>query len=782
VNQLARTVLDRLDGVRRSGSGYEARCPNHDDRQPSLTIATGEDGRVLLHCHAGCETEAVCGAIGLRMSNLFPSSDNTNGRGRVVATYDYHDTNGAVLFQVVRFEPKAFRQRRPDGNGGWVWKLGRTPRVLYRLPDLITAARDAWVHVVEGEKDADNVSQRGAIATTCPQGAGKWGRLSDDSALNGRRIAVIADKDTRGRAHAEDVARRLHGRVADLRVLELPGEGKDASDWLAAGGTVEQLRELVEATLPYSPPAETPTEPRPLTGDERPIILIDTNEHRVVCETIEALTADSDIYQRGGILVRVLRSRHRRDGITRARGSATTSALPPANLRERMTRFATFVKYNRERDEVPAHPAEWLVSAVDARGEWPGIRPLLGVSDAPVLRADGSVWQKPGYDPVTCVLYEPATAFPIIPEGINIDDADAAMTELLDVVCDFRFESEEHKAAWLAGLLTPLARFAFDGPTPLFLIDANVRGAGKGLLAQTIGLIVLGREMPVSSYSHDSDEMRKKITAIAIAGDRMILFDNLEGMFGNDTLDRALTSTFWKDRILGKSQEIELPLIPSWYATGNNVQVSADTTRRIIHVRLDVLDEHPEDRTDFKHKNLLAWIAEHRGRLLTRAITILAAYCRAGRPSQNLTPYGSFEGWSSIVREAVVWVGLPDPCLTRTRLAESSDTTTDAFAQFINAWGQYDAWKRGFVVSDLLNTLYPPIRENVPRDDASNTMRAAIENLVGCPPGKTPTPRQVGNRMRRFRRRVVDGKYVDADATRDEHGKLWRLHVAGSKP
>ena len=780
MNQLARTVLDRLDGVRRSGSGYEARCPNHDDRQPSLTIATGDDGRVLLHCHAGCETEAVCGAIGLRLSNLFPSSDNTNGRGRVVATYDYHDTNGAVLFQVVRFEPKAFRQRRPDGNGGWIWKLGRTPRVLYRLPELIAAPRDAWVHAVEGEKDADNLAERGAVATTCPQGAGKWGRLSDDSALNGRRVAVIADKDPRGRAHAEDVARRLHGRVADLRVLELPGEGKDASDWLAAGGTVEQLRELVEATPPYSPQAETPTEPRPLTGDERPIILIDTNEHRVVCETITTLAADPDIYQRGSILVRVLRSRHPRDGITRARGSATTGALPPANLRERMTRFATFAKYDRNGRVMPSHPAEWLVNAVDARGEWPGIRHLLGVSDAPVLRTDGSVWQTPGYDPVTCVLYEPATAFPIIPEGINIniDDADAAMTELLDVVGDFRFESEEHKAAWLAGLLTPLARFAFDGPTPLFLIDANIRGAGKGLLAQTNGLIVLGREMPVSSYSHDSDEMRKKITAIAIAGDRMLLFDNLEGVFGNDTLDRALTSTFWKDRILGKSQEIELPLIPSWYATGNNVQVSADTTRRIIHVRLDVLEEHPEDRTDFKHKNLLAWIAEHRGRLLTRAITILAAYCRAGRPSQNLTPYGSFEGWSSIVREAVVWVGLPDPCLTRTRLVQSADTTTDALVQLITAWQQYDSSGNGVVVSDLLNILYPTVRENPPRDDASNAMRAAIENLVGCQPGKPPTPRQVGNRMRRFRRRVVGGKYFDTDETRGHNGMVWRLHAS----
>lgn len=777
------TVLGRLQQVRRAGSGHGARCPAHEDQHASLSISRGDDGRVLLHCHAGCSPESVCSAIGLKITDLFTPSNNGHSKGRIVATYDYRDAAGALQFQVVRFDPKGFRQRRPDGNGSWIWKLGNTARVLYRLPELIAAPPDAWVHVAEGEKDVENLAKRGLVATTCPQGAGKWSKLSDDSVLDGRRVVIIADKDAAGRAHADDVARRLHERVADLRVLELPGEGKDASDWLAAGGTAEQLRELVDAAPRYSPAAEPAEAAQTVERGDRPRVFIDTNEHRVVCETVSALNADPDIYQRGGILVRVVRATHPRDGIIRAKGSATITALPAANLRERMTRYASFTKLDREGEEVPAHPPVWLVSAVDARGDWPGIRHLLGVSDAPVLRADGSIWQTPGYDSATGVLYEPATTFPEIPDGINIDDADAAVTELLDLVGDFRFESEDHKAAWVAGLLTPLARFAFEGPTPLFLIDANVRGAGKGLLAQTIGWIVLGREMPVSSYAHDSDEMRKKITAIAIAGDRMLLFDNLEGMFGNDALDRALTSTRWKDRILGKSQEIELPLIPAWYATGNNVQVAADTTRRIIHVRLDVLAEHPEDRTGFKHPELLGWIARNRGHLLTRAITILAAYCRAGRPAQNLTPFGSFEGWSSIVREAVVWVGLPDPCRTRTRLVEAADTTGDALAQFIAAFRGYDVRDEGIVVSNLLNALYPPMRDSAPRDEASNIMRAALENLVGCPPGKTPTPRQVGNRLRHFRRRVVSGVYLDSNPNEyNRGGAVWRLHANDVQP
>ena len=514
--------------------------------------------------------------------------------------------------------------------------------------------------------------------------------------------------------------------------------------------------------------------------EDKPTILIDTNEHRVVSETVDALSADPDIYQRGGMLVRVLRDQQHVDGIVRTKGSATIAALPPACLRERMTKVASFIRLMQKGDlalQVSAHPTPWLVAAVDARGDWPGIRHLMAVSDSPIIRPDGSIWQTPGYDPVTGVLYEPSEHFPEIHPDINEDDASVALETLLNVVCDFRFESDDHKAAWLAALLTPLARFAFSGPSPFFLIDANVRGAGKGLLAQVIAWIVLGREMPVFSYAHDSEEMRKKITSIAIAGDRLVLLDNLEGSFGNDALDRALTTTRWKDRILGKSELVDLPLMPAWYGTGNNVAVAADTTRRIIHIRLDVLEEHPEDRMDFKHPDLLAWVRQNRGKLLCAAITILAAYCRAGRPTQNLSSFGSFEGWSGIVRQAVVWAGLPDPCQTRSRLVEFSDTSSEAIGQLIHAWRVY-APTSGLVASDLIATLYR--RDFQPSDEASVAMRAAIENFIGCPTGKTPTARQLGNKLRAARRRVIAGYMLDTNPhEQNRNGAVWRVQPAG---
>ncbi|MGB0716811.1 MAG: hypothetical protein ACPGXK_13090 [Phycisphaerae bacterium] len=762
-------ILSKLSDVRKVGSGWSAKCPTHDDHKASLSINVGDGGHVLLKCHAGCKTEDVCQGMRLTLRDLFPRNRKKNGEGQIVKTYDYCDAYGKQLYQVVRYEPKDFRQRRPDGKGGWIWNLKSTPRVLYRLRELLAAQSDEWVFVVEGEKDADRLARLGLVATCNAGGAGKWKTLADDTALENRKVAIICDKDAAGRKHAADVASRSNGRAQELRVLELPGDGKDVSDWLDAGGTRDKLIELAD----LAPPAEFTG-----TAADQPNILIDTDEYRVVNEAIEALKADPNLYQRGGMLVRVMRERNTNDGVSRTQGSVTIQMVPTANLRERMTRYATFSCMNGKKEEKPCHPKQWIVRAVEARGTWEGIRALCGVADAPVLRRDGSIWQSPGYDAETGVLFSQAFAgaFPVIDGDVCLDRARAAVERLLDVVADFPFEAEEHKSAWLAALLTPLARHAFDGPAPLFLIDANVRGAGKSLLAQTIAHIVLGREMPVSSYAHDSDELRKKLTAIALAGDQMVLFDNLNGVFGNDTLDRALTSSRWKDRILGRSEEVDLPLLPAWFATGNNVQVGADTLRRIIHIRLDCLNERPEGRSGFRHPNLIKHIDQNRSQLLMDGLTILSGYLRTERTPYSLEPFGSFEGWSDVVRRAVVWVGLPDPCLTRGKLSESADTSAEAFANLIHALTDYQPASSGFTVAGLLGQLYPCSDEQNSFDPVTANLRVAIEEFANSPTGESPKPKVVGNRLRRFRRRVVNGLYLDENPQRTKRGRVWMLH------
>jgi hypothetical protein len=187
-----------------------------------------------------------------------------NGDASIVATYDYADADGKLVFQVVRKAPKTFRQRRPDGNGGWVWDMHGIERIPYRLPELLRASPHAVVFVCEGEKDCDNLRERGLIATTNPGGAGKW-RPNLSEHFRGRNVVVLADNDTQarlpdgtprwhpdgrpvlpGQDHAADVATKLRGIAASVQVVtlpDLPPKG-DVSDWLAAGGTAEELERI----------------------------------------------------------------------------------------------------------------------------------------------------------------------------------------------------------------------------------------------------------------------------------------------------------------------------------------------------------------------------------------------------------------------------------------------------------------------------------------------------------------------------------------------------------
>ena len=171
-------------------------------------------------------------------------------RRRIVATYDYSDEAGALLFQVCRFEPKDFRQRRPDGRGGWTWKLGDCRRVLYRLPELVAADPVHPVFIVEGEKDADQLVDLGLVATTNPGGAGKWNGAYAD-ALAGRRVVILPDNDDTGQRHADTVLASLRGAGIAAAILALDGLPRkgDVSDWLAKGGKADDLLQRAESAI-----------------------------------------------------------------------------------------------------------------------------------------------------------------------------------------------------------------------------------------------------------------------------------------------------------------------------------------------------------------------------------------------------------------------------------------------------------------------------------------------------------------------------------------------------
>jgi len=255
-----------------TGSSHKCHCPAHEDNTESLSVSEGAGGKILLKCFAGCDTKAVLNAVGLNFADLSVNgTTHTNGNGTkpqgatkprskdtlgpIVATYDYRAVDGTVVHQTTRHEPKKFRQRQPDGKGGWIWNLNGIEPVLYRLPELLVADMEKWVYVTEGEKDADNLRTLGAIATCNPMGAGKW-RDSYSETLAGCKVCILPDNDAPGRDHADKVAHSLASFAAEVRIIRLPGlpEKGDVSDWFAAGGTVEKLLALLEDTPTSTPP------------------------------------------------------------------------------------------------------------------------------------------------------------------------------------------------------------------------------------------------------------------------------------------------------------------------------------------------------------------------------------------------------------------------------------------------------------------------------------------------------------------------------------------------
>lgn len=259
--------------VQQRGRDAMAQCPAHDDRTPSLHITVGET-RVLVRCHAGCDTDDVLAALRFTRADLFdePIERPADGAGgddwmpcskrghRQVAAYPYVDEDGQLLFTVHRCAHKCFAQSRPDptAKSGRRWRLhDDTGQLLvrlvpYRLPQLLQAVADHRViWIVEGEKDADVLANRalGVPATCSPGGAGKW-RPDYNRYFHGADITIVADRDHAGRAHAEHITTALTGIASSIHIVQAR-HGKDAADHLAAGGHCGNFITVAEP-VPYT--------------------------------------------------------------------------------------------------------------------------------------------------------------------------------------------------------------------------------------------------------------------------------------------------------------------------------------------------------------------------------------------------------------------------------------------------------------------------------------------------------------------------------------------------
>jgi hypothetical protein len=733
------TALQALEKFKPTNdpSQFEACCPAHDDRNPSLRIRIADDGRILLTCRGPCDTRAVVAALGCEMADLFPPKGDDPGarpKRRIVATYDYRDETNTLLYQVVRFQPKGFQQRRPGSGGGWIWKLGDVRRVPYRLgPIMADTSGDLWIF--EGEKDANRAATLGLNATTTAQGADSFQKTAEAmrDAARGRRVFIVQDEDDAGDGYAATAVVALRPVASSVTILHLPrlthtpDHGPDFTDWLETqGGSVEELRALADDAGEVGEVGEedsgagegeagevgdqevaAPATPSPQV---HPLVQINTVQlRRPVMATLGALREINQnrevpvLFVRGGTLVRVLADEH---------GEPVIDPLDERAMTWIAAASANYVKVNNDGAVVDAFPPPAVIRTLLGMGWWQGLPALRGTVAVPTLRPDGSILDRPGYDEATHLIYVPAPDFemPPIPDEPTEMEVAAAVdyinTELLG---DFPFVDEASRANAWGLLLTPILRPAIAGGVPLALLDAPSPGSGKSLYCHVVALVATGQTAGIlTAPQHDELEWRKRITAALRHGRPVVQIDNLADELKSAQLAAALTTEWWEDRELGYSRLLRLPQRATWMATGNNIKLGGDLPRRCYIVRLNTRLAKPWERkeSEFRHPKLLRWVAEHRGELVAALLTIVRGWIRAGRPlPQDPPAMGSFEEWAELCAGVLAFAGVVGLLGNRTELYDRAADEANQWQALLEALRELWPDDRPFTVAMVAQRL-----------------------------------------------------------------------------
>jgi len=399
------------------------------------------------------------------------------------------------------------------------------------------------------------------------------------------------------------------------------------------------------------------------------------------------------VFQRGGEIVRMIsltrqgtEKAKKLDRLKRPEGALILHALNRTALQEIFDRLIAFESQNSKGKATPKDCPYKIASYYSSRvGFWklPG---LVGVIEAPIVAPDGTVLTAPGFDPSTGLFLSCGSEWPAMPENPTRADAETALRVLMEPFSEFPFLPVEDKSVLLAAILTALQRRLLNS-APLFAFSAPSQRSGKTLQVEAIGIIATGRIPAAYGISQDSEELRKAITSILREGHLIAHLDNIVQPLDSPYLARAVTTPlqgFYADRLLGTNCNLRLMTNVMWTATGNNLTFKGDMSTRALLARIDAKVERPEERS-FRIPDLHAHLLQNREQLVMAALTILRAYHLAGRPRQQVKPWGGFDEWSREIREPIVWLGCADPCMTRDRITVD-DPERGLIAEVLRQW------------------------------------------------------------------------------------------------
>lgn len=716
-----------------------------------------------------------------------PAGPSHRQHGTPAATWTYRDADGRPLFLVARFNPPGRRKEilpytygTLRGRRGWHWKGPPTPSALYRLPEL-AARPDAPVLVAEGEKSADAAAALFPehVAVTW-QGGAQRVKGADWKPLAGRRVLVWPDNDAAGMGAAADVVKAARATgAASVAVVQIPAEwpdGWDVADALPDGVTVDTLRAMLAAaeaqleTTPGDALRATVAQAAAMSRTDYLASRLDlARKHRIPAGELDALRAEALSQQRRAEEPEREPAEPPADPRGRADLEIRTADLPdtaeelagmlaavphlfdrggPARIARDVTRGGWVVdlltlngvvneahriarpwlwKKNRDGglDRIDVTLPERVAKLyLDNRDAW-ALRPLHGITSAPLLHEDGTIRAAEGYDAETrlwCEAVPPVT----VPEYPTKDEAAAALALLRRHFRSFAFAdaARTHDAdgsyavpvvdlskppgadesAFLVGLLTAVSRACLWLAPGLLARAPEYSGAGtgKGLLVRAACAVAYGQQPQAITAGATGEELDKRLTAALMEAGAALFLDNVNGAaLKSDVLASAITERPAAVRPLGQSKTVRLNPTAFVAVTGNGVLLSEDLARRFLVVELDAGQEDPEAR-DFRGDFIGDTLAA-RDTLLGAALTIWRWGRQQGDALPAGRPLGSFNQWARWCRDPLVALGCRDP-VARVADAKAKDPRRQAVAEIFAAW-----WKAHravpVAVADLAETV-----------------------------------------------------------------------------
>jgi DNA polymerase I-like protein with 3'-5' exonuclease and polymerase domains len=665
-------------------------------------------------------------------------------------------------------------QRRPwpGEAGAYFWEKDR-PLHFNVLRD---PSPQAPVLLVEGTKQSLAVASwaHPRYAVYGMAGAWGWAKCSLE-AFADRDVFVVLDGDAADSLDVYDAGDRLADALeledATPRFVRLPVQGKEGADDYLASLPQERRTDRLDRLVGK---AETkPAKRKPTTRSRKPAptalpdvgdrvpVAVNLDRQQVIGQILGAMKDRWDaeyLYDFGGAL-------------TALKGPKTVP-LDKGSFLKLLTDAVAAFHYTAPADNRPAKfdpgwPDGQTVDAVlSSASEFSTLNRVVRV---PFIRPDGTLCDKPGYDPVTgtVLVLDAGMDRLSVPLEPTRADTDAAVALLLEEwLGDFAFHRRADRANVLALVLTPFIRGSV-ALVPLCVVSGLQMGVGKNLLADCFAIVTTGKAVVPLPYVQDEDETRKQITATFRSGTDLFIFDEAHEIEGKQ-FARALTSITYTDRILGVSTMVEFPNNVTWVSLGNQVKVNSDMSRRVYFVNLRPADANPQDRegSAFRHPELREWTVANRPELAGAALTLIRAWYAAGCPQYSRgSSMGSFETWDRMVSGILGHAGVHG-FLEDAKAQRSESDFTGAL------WTAHVAWLRQ-VFGD--------------REFTTGDVRAAAlrhSDTWEAPPGMESVAeqgytRKLGQQYARCQDRWFDGLKLVKLGTGHNNTIKWSVHLQG---